>query len=179
MAPWAAATERDAAGAPLRRFIPPELYSGAPWDGSREMTLRPVDVTRRPIQPADHPAITIKGPLPWSEDASVLTLKRTRTSRRHGHVDQVFRINERGDGLGRVSDDRPGRVRRMNECFKFPLGTWSQGEVRRCRGSVIAVLEIDVVHACAPHALKFRWNDEGIYVFAPGRGMLAVLHGED
>ena len=33
---------------------------------------------------------------------------------------------------------------------------------------------ITVEYGCVAHALKFRWNDEGTYVFAPGRGLVAV-----
>jgi len=75
--------------------------------------------------------------------------------------------------------NRPGRVRQMNECFKFPLGEWKQGEERRCRDSVIKILEIDFTYQCVPHALKFHWNNESIYVFAPDRGLYAVEHGSD
>ncbi|MSP89117.1 MAG: hypothetical protein EXQ92_09945 [Alphaproteobacteria bacterium] len=109
-----------------------------------------------------------------------MTIKRTRFSRRNGKIDQVFRINERGDGLGRVADIRPDCSRTsMNECFKFPLGLWQQGEVRRCRDSRITILEIDFEYHCVPHALKFDWNGEGVYVFSPDRGLVAIVHGVD
>jgi hypothetical protein len=63
--PWPAATERDEGAKPIRRFIPPELYTGAPWRGEREIALRPVEVTRKPLSPSDHPAISFTGPMPW------------------------------------------------------------------------------------------------------------------
>ena len=92
-------------------------------------------------------------------------------------MDQYFAVNERGDGLGRIADLRPHRQRgAMAECFKFPLGIWQQGETRKCRESTIRIFEIDFTHDCVPHALKFRWNDEGTYVFAPDRGMASVEH---
>lgn len=169
------ATTRDGNGIPVSRFIPPELYSGADWDGNRELVLRPVHVTRKPLAPADHPPITIDGPMPWPGDASVAVLRRYRKSHRNGEIEQYFHINERGDGLGRVSDLRSVRKRsQMDECFKFPLGEWRQGEERHYRESVIRILDIDFVDHCVPHALKFQWNDEGTYVFAPGRGMVSV-----
>lgn len=173
-APWSAATTYDSAGRATARFIPPELYGGAPWDGDRAMRLRPMSVTRKPQHPHDHPPITITAPHPAPGRPDLDTLHRVRTSARKGVVSQVFRINERGDGLGRISDDRRGRSREMDECFKFPLGEWRQGEERRCRGSVIRIIELDFEHACVAHSLKFRWNDEETYVFSPGLGLVAV-----
>jgi hypothetical protein len=175
--PWEKSVERDASGKALARFIPPELYTGAAWQGERELILRPVDVTRKPLIPADHPAITFKGPMPWQDDPSLQVIRRYRESRREGAVLQYFAVNERSDGLGRVSDERRARSRpAMAECFKFPLGAWKNGESRTCRDSTIQILEIDFVFECMPHALKFRWNDEGTYVFAPDRGLVAITH---
>jgi hypothetical protein len=174
---WPAATERDADNLPLRRFIPPELYAGAPWAGERELVLRPMQMTHRPDYPRDHPPIGILYPAPLPGAPEVMALQRTRRSGRQGLVEQYFAINERGDGLGRLTDLRQHRQRAtMAECFKFPLGVWQQGETRQCRESTIRILEIDFVHNCVPHALKFRWNDEGTYVFAPGLGMVSVEH---
>lgn len=172
--PWRGATTFDATGRAAARFIPPELYSGAPWNGDRAMQLRPMSVTRKPQHPHDHPPITITAPHPAPDRPDLATLHRTRHSARKGVVSQVFRINERGDGLGRISDDRRGRSREMEECFKFPLGEWRQGEERRCRGSVIRIIELDFEHACVAHSLKFRWNDEGTYIFSPGLGLVSV-----
>jgi hypothetical protein len=174
---WPAATEVNAAGKPWRRFIPPELYGGAPWNGDRAIVLRPMNVTRKPAFPADHPAISIIYPMPLPDASEIQVMQRIRHGRRSGVVEQYFAVNEHGDGLGRIADFRPGRQRsEMAECFKFPLGLWEQGETRVCRESTIVILEIDFVHDCVPHALKFRWNDEGSYIFAPDRGMVAVTH---
>jgi hypothetical protein len=174
---WPASIERDAAGRALRRFIPPELYAGAPWAGEREIALRPMNVTRKPLAPRDHPPITIVYPVPLPDDPAVQALQRIRISGRQGRVEQYFAVNERGDGLGRLADLRHHRARAaMAECFKFPLGVWAQGETRTCRESTIRILDIDATHNCVPHALQFRWNDEGTYVFAPDRGMVAVTH---
>ena len=173
---WDAAVRSDAAGRQVR-FIPPELYAGAPWSGERAVALRPMRVTTRPQVPADHPAITISYPAALPGAPGVLALRRVRHGRRSGTVEQYFVVNERGDGLGRLADFRPGRARpEMAECFKFPLGEWRQGEMRTCRESTIRIIEIDFTYAGAPHALMFRWNDEGTYVFAPGRGLMAVMH---
>ena len=143
------------------------------------MQLRPMSVTRKPQHPHDHPPITITAPHPAPDRPELATLHRVRTSARKGVVSQVFRINERGDGLGRISDDRRGRSREMEECFKFPLGEWRQGEERRCRGSVIRIIELDFEHACVAHSLKFRWNNEGTYIFSPGLGLVSVDGNEE
>lgn len=175
--PWSDSIDHDESGHAVARFVPPELYAGAPWDGERALVLRPMNVTTKPLVPPDHPAITIIGPKPWAKDETVMVLERVRVSRREGRVAQIFAINERGDGLGRLSDERGNRSRpRMDECFKFPLGVWRQGETRTCRESTIVIQEIDFTYAGVAHALKFRWNDEGSYVFAPGRGMIALTH---
>jgi hypothetical protein len=174
---WPAATERSADGRALRRFIPPELYGGAPWNGERQLVLRPMNVTHRPLHPRDHPPISVLYPAPIPNEPEVVALQRRRDSGRKGAVDQYFAINERRDGLGRLADLRQHRQRRaMAECFKFPLGIWQQGETRRCRDSTIRIFEIDFTHNCVPHALKFRWNDEGTYIHAPERGMVSVEH---
>ena len=172
---WDNATERDTEGLPLVRFIPPELYTGASWDGDRELVIRPTEVTRKPEVPADHPAITFRGPVPSAADPQVPVLQRSRTSGRQGRITQEFVVNERGDGLGRLSDNRWDKER-LAECFKFPLGPWRQGEERRCRESVIRILELDYTYGCVPHSLKFRWNDEGTYVFSPGLGLVSITH---
>lgn len=153
---WPAATIRDTAGAPVSRFIPPELYSGASWDGRRELVIRPMHVTRKPVSPPDHPPIMIDGPMPWPGDSLVTVLRRYRESNRRGETEQYFRINERGDGLGRVLDMRPSRGRaQMDECFKFPLGEWRQGEERRCRDSIIKILESTLSTIACPMRSNF------------------------
>jgi hypothetical protein len=111
----------------------------------------------------------------------MMVIRRYRESRMKGSVEQYFAINERADGLGRVADERRERPQAgIEECFKFPLGVWSQGETRTCRESTIQILELDYVYECVPHSLKFRWKREGmrtfegIYIFAPDRGMILV-----
>lgn len=174
---WAQATERDANGCAIARFIPPELYTGAPWSGERELILRQVEITKKPLVPSDHPPISFSGPMPWRDDPSIPVIRRFRSSKSKGDVEQFFAINQRQDGLGRLSDERTGRSRpTMAECFKFPLGVWRQGEQRQCGESTIHIIEIDATWHGIGHALVFRWNDEGTYVFAPERGMVATLH---
>ena len=174
---WPAATERDAAGRPLRRFIPPELYVGAPWQGQREIELRPVNVTRKPLYPPDHPPITAIFPVPLPVAPARMALQRSRLSGREGLIEQYFVVNERGDGLGRAADLRQHRDRsEMHECFKFPLGVWQQRETRHCRESTITIVELDFEYNCVPHSLQFRWNDENIYIYSPDRGMVADQH---
>lgn len=174
---WAAATDHDTNGCAVSRFIPPELYTGADWNGEREIVLRLVDVMKKPLVPSDHPPISFRGPLSWQDDPSIQVIRRFRSSRSKGDVEQFFAINDRLDGLGRISDERMGRSRSsMAECFKFPLGIWRQRETRQCRESTIKIIEIDTRWRGIDHALVFRWNDEGTYVFAPERGMVATLY---
>ena len=139
------------------------------------MELRPMDVTRKPGTPSDHPAIHITCPVPSTADPALPVLLRKRVSGRQGVVAQEFVVNERGDGLGRVSDNRWSKGR-LAECFKFPLGLWRQGEERVCRESTIRIIELDYTYGGVPHSLKFRWNNEGTYIFSPGRGMVSVTH---
>lgn len=174
---WPGSIERDQAGRAIARFVPPELYAGAAWDGDRTLTLRPIEVTRYPVIPARHPPISFSGPFDWPSDPPLRVWRRNRVSGQSGEVDQYFAINERSDGLGRVFDQRSGRRRGdIAECFKFPLGLWRAGETRRCRESTIVVLDLDIVFAGTPHCLKFRWNDEGTYTYCPDRGMAAIEH---
>lgn len=174
---WHASVERTPEGQAVRRFIPPELYSGASWNGERTIVLRPMRETRKPAIPADHPAITIEGPLLWPGDQKTPVIRRIRHSRRQGKVEQYFRINERGDGLGRVEDQRAGRSRpEMAECFKFPLGWWKAGEERTCGNSTIRILDLDFEYQGMAHALRFDWNGESTYVFVPQCGLTAVTH---
>lgn len=176
-APWDAAVERDAAGKVLRRFVPPELYGGASWNGDRALELRAMRETRKPSTPSDHPPITVEGPMPWPGDGATQVIRRTRTSGRQGTITQYFRVNDRGDGLGRVEDQRATRSRpTMAECFKFPLGWWQAGETRTCGESTIRIIDLDFTSQGMAHALRFRWNDEGTYTFIPRCGMVSVTH---
>jgi hypothetical protein len=182
---WDDATERDAAGTPVRRFIPVELWTGAEWDGERVLALTPERLSHKPSIPADHPVITIEGPEPWAEDPSVMVLKRARRSGRSGEIVQLFRINAQGDGIGRVTDVRQSRRRESAEASKFPLGWWRAGETRAYDDrqlTRIIIEELDYVFLSVPHALRFRWqtnlksDGDNSYVFAPGRGLVAVFH---
>ena len=182
---WDDATERDAAGTALRRFIPVELWTGAEWGGGRTLELTPVRLSHKPAIPPDHPVITIEGPEPWTEDPTVMVLKRSRRSGRAGDIVQLFRINPENDGIGRVSDVRGRRQGPVAEASKFPLGWWRAGEARayedRQRTRII-IEELDYVFLGVPHALRFRWqtnlkqDGDNSYVFAPGRGLVAVYH---
>lgn len=176
-APWDEAVELGSDGKVLRRFVPPELYAGASWNGDRALELRPMRETRKPTTPSDHPPITIEGPMPWPGDGATQVIRRTRVSGRQGAVIQYFRVNDRGDGLGRVEDQRATRSRpAMAECFKFPLGWWQAGETRVCGESTIKIIDLDFTVQGMPHALRFRWNDEGTYTFIPRCGMVSVTH---
>ena len=182
---WDDATERDSSGKPVRRFIPVELWTGADWAGGRTLALEPVRLSHKPAIPSDHPVITIEGPEPWAGDPTVMVLKRARRSRRTGEIVQLFRINTDNDGLGRVSDSRVHRAGPVAEASKFPLGWWQAGETRAYEDrqqTRIIIEELDYVFLGVPHALRYRWqtnlksDGDNSYVFAPGRGLVAVFH---
>jgi hypothetical protein len=183
-------SSRRATQAPgtLTRFIPVELWTGASWDGSRTLRLRPAKLTF-----GDRQDKRIVGPIPWRRPGTSRVIQVYE--RRNGDKRQLFALSSRGDGLGRVFDSRYGR-----ECVdevKFPLGPWRQGERRvfqvscnggRLRRSIALIIEeIDFVWAGVPHSLRFRWVvDDGRapgtdmrYVYSPGRGLVSVEGGED
>lgn len=170
------------------RFIPLELILPHPWDGSRTFVMRPAaftdmsgDVWSGPVE--DAAAIT---------GGKILAYVRERTDRQEGHVVQRFVLRREGDGLGRSYDSRFGGIACSGE-IKFPVGTWTQGEVRRnefvCTGpsglptgrvNTITIERIDFPCRGVEHCLQIRWLhemegraaplDDRRYVFAPGLG---------
>ena len=173
---WDDAYER-AAG---RRFIPLELWSGAPWDGTREIAARPAALVF-----GDRGQKSIRGPVPFTRPGtgeSLLVYERI-----NGGKTQLFAITGSGNGIGRVYDSRYGR-----DCpdeVKFPLGLWQEGERRRfdiaCNGGALkrtielTIEKLDFTYAGRAHALQFHWVVDGgrargtdmHYIYAPGRGL--------
>jgi hypothetical protein len=141
---------------------------------------------------------TWRGPVPWQHPDTgekLMVYERTRRG-----VGQKFAVRADGSAIGRVADTRFG----ISSCdgeAKYPLGTWRQGENRefqyrcwygsgpakrvRATTSIITIEKIDFEFAGTPHALQIRWVlkhgddprevDKRVYVFAPGRGAVAVL----
>ena len=139
------------------RFIPVELWTGVPWDGTQEIHMPPaaLEFGRRGEK-------SIKGPTTWN---GIQVYERLNRDKR-----QLFALREDGTGLGRVLDSRY-----RENCVgdvKFPLGFWKQGEVRHyavsCPREVqrlrITIENIDFEHAGVPHSLRFHW------LFKDGRG---------
>ena len=170
------------------RFIPLQLILPRPWDGARVFEMLPTDFR-------DLSGDIWSGPV---EDKDILSgssfpaYVRERSNRREGHVVQRFAIRKEGDGLGRTYDSRFGGITCIGE-IKFPVGTWTQGEVRRnefvCAGpsgrtsrrvNTITVEKIDFPCNGVEHCLQIRWLHEAEgrpealdnrrYVFAPGQG---------
>ena len=186
---WAASYD----AATQSRYIPLELILGAPWSGKREIALPSGSytegVTRDPS--------TWYGPSEWQHPdtgAKLMTYDRTRRG-----VGQKFALRADNTAIGRVADSRFG-IRSCDGEAKYPLGVWKQGESRefqyrcwygsgparrvRATTSTITIEKIDFEFAGSPHALQIRWVlkhgddprevDNRVYVFAPGRGAVAV-----
>jgi hypothetical protein len=162
------------------RFIPVELWTGAPWDGTQEIRMAPaaLDFGRRGEK-------SIKGPLAWNGIEVYERLNEGKLQR--------FALRTDRTGLGRVYDSRT-RDLGCREEVKFPLGRWKQGEVReyelQCWRSShplrVTIEEIDFVYDGVPHSLRFHWlfkggNGRGTdmrYVYSPLRGLVHVSGNE-
>ncbi|MBI2768157.1 MAG: hypothetical protein HYX47_00910 [Burkholderiales bacterium] len=184
-----AATPWDGAfdAASQTRFIPVELWTGAPWDGQRILKMAPAALAF-----GNRGEKHVAGPLEWTRPGTGETLQVYE--RGNGAKRQLFTLTSRGDGLGRVFDSRYGR-----DCIdevKFPLGLWKQGEVRAfdvlCnqgrlhRRLEVRIEEIDFSWGGVPHSLKFHWLVDGgrqrgtdmHYIYSPGRGLVSVQGNE-
>jgi hypothetical protein len=108
------------------RYIPVELWSGAEWDGKRELKMPRVDASYR-----HHSTYPIKGPTDWKHPVTGQTYNvYERISPEKGGAKwQLFAVNQEQSGLGRVYDAR-GQLgtRTMSGGLKFPLGYWKEGE---------------------------------------------------
>lgn len=162
------------------RFIPVELWTGAPWDGTREIRMAPaaLEFGRRGDK-------SIKGPTTWNGMQVYERVNRDKLQR--------FTIRDDRTGLGRVFDSRRPQFACHGE-VKFPLGDWKQGEVREyqldCAGAKrslkVTIEEIDFVHDGVPHSLRFHWlfmdgrgrGTDMRYVYSPLRGLVAVQGNE-
>jgi hypothetical protein len=172
---------------PQARFIPVELWTGAPWDGKEELRMGPANLVF-----GDRAHKRITGPVQWTRPGAkepMLVYEHTNRGKK-----QLFALSSRGDGLGRVYDSRYPR-----DCLdevKFPLGRWKQGEMRvfdvPCNGGrsvrriELRIEKIDFVHAGVPHSLQYHWLVDGgrgagtdmRYIYSPGLGMVYVQGDE-
>lgn len=177
------------------RFIPVELWTGEPWNGSKEL-----NTNRAETRFGDRRQKEIKGPMEWKHPVTGETLLvYERTNReKNGVKVQLFAMNEAKNGLGRVYDSRPAfGTRTFSGGLKFPLGLWKQAETRQfaekryegskaeIRTESITITQIDFSYIRAAHCLEFYWVyrdggkivDHQTYTYCPNQGMVrAVQH---
>ena len=179
LSPWAASYDPVA----KTRYIPVELWTGAEWDGSRELKMAPADLAF-----GKRSEKRISGPLAWKRPGTGETIQVYERDNRGKK--QLFALSSRGDGLGRVFDSRYGR-----DCIdevKFPLGVWKDSETRTfevsCNNGALrrtikmTIEKLDFVFAGVPHSLQFHWVVDGgkgrgtdmHYVYSPGRGLVSL-----
>ncbi|HEY1267681.1 MAG TPA: hypothetical protein VGH16_10525 [Candidatus Binatia bacterium] len=173
------------------RFIPVELWTGAEWDGARELKM-----TRAETRFGDRGQKDIKGPVEWKHPNTGETLpvyERTNQEKSGVKV-EFFAINEAKNGLGRVYDSRATLgTRTFTGGLKFPLGYWKQGEARKfsekrygdskidTRVEWITITKLDFTYNGAPHCLEFEWLyrdgggktvDHQTYTYCPNQAMV-------
>jgi hypothetical protein len=162
------------------RYIPVELWTGAAWDGKREIRMAPAALDFGPRGDK-----SIKGPVTWNGMQVYERQNRDKLQR--------FAVREDRTGLGRVFDSRYANFGCIGE-VKFPLGLWKQGEVREyqvdCARSrrplKVTIEEIDFVHDGVPHSLRFHWlymegrgrGTDMRYIYSPLRGLVSVQGNE-
>jgi hypothetical protein len=177
--PWAASHD----AATKTRFIPIELWTGASWDGNRELRMTPANLSF-----GKRGEKRIVGPVAWKRPGTGETIEVYERDNRGKK--QLFALSSRRDGLGRVFDSRYAR-----DCVdevKFPLGLWKEGETRvfdvscndgRLRRRIELTIEkLDFSYEGVPHSLQFHWVVDGgrargtdmRYVYSPGRGLASV-----
>lgn len=162
------------------RFIPVELWTGLPWDGTQEIRMAPaaLEFGRRGDK-------SIKGPVRWNGMEVYERLNRDKLQR--------FALRDDRTGLGRVYDSRYQTTCRGE--VKFPLGRWKQGEVREylldCprgqqRPLKVTIEDIDFTFEGVPHSIRFHWllmegrgrGTDMRYVYSPLRGLVDVQGNE-
>ncbi|HEY6201046.1 MAG TPA: hypothetical protein VI231_20765 [Candidatus Binatia bacterium] len=173
------------------RFIPIELWTGAEWDGARELKMTLAD-----IRFGDRAQKEIKGPVEWKHPntgETILVYERTNQEKSGVKV-EFFAMNEAKNGLGRVYDSRATLgTRTFTGGLKFPLGYWKQGETRKfsekrygdskieTRIESITIIKLDFTYNGAPHCLEFEWLyrdgagktvDHQTYTYCPNQAMV-------
>jgi hypothetical protein len=190
--PWEGATNPET----KERYIPVELWSGAEWDGKRELKMPRVDASYR-----HHSTYQIKGPTDWKHPVTgqIYTVYERISPEKGGAKWQLFAINQEQSGLGRVYDAR-GQLgtRTMSGGLKFPLGYWKEGETRKFlykhydgpkesgRVEFITIKQIAFTFLGNVHCLEFYWAltdtdekktyDHHTYVYCPGKSMVSEIH---
>jgi len=167
------------------RFVPVELLTGNPITESRDLVFAPVDrvypfVDELPDGSLGKGEAALKGPIIW-EGQEVYERKVPRAHER-------FALTPDRTAIGRVYDQRFGNA--SNE-GKFPVGNWSQGQVRRYnttyfspRGprqetTTLEIEKLSCTYEGVPGALQYGWKTGGGlsygYIYAPGKGLVHVM----
>jgi hypothetical protein len=170
---WKSSIVRDEKGNVVKRFIPVEMFTGAKWNGSLNLTISTaVDILQN-----RHKSMHVRSPVKGFTGNMVIS--RVRTSR--GRIYQEFEINQYGDGLAMTYQNRRVRIsgRPVTE-NKFPIGWWKPGESRRYCGRFNTQLTIRDLDYGGVHGITFHWkmtcskDCESVYVFLPERGLDAA-----
>lgn len=180
-----------------QRFIPVELWTGANWDGQKELKMAPVDGTYR------HRTSTyyIKGPVDWKHPVTGETsfvFERLNPGRnKEDDKLQLFTVNQDQTGLGRLFDGRPGReTRTYSGGLKFPIGLWKEGETKSfvykvwdttetTRAEAITIKQINFTYQGTPYRLEIYWiatdrsgrktYDRHTYIYCPEKSMVSQI----
>lgn len=172
------------------RFLPVELLTGNPMTDSRELVLGAVDrvypfIDELPDGSVGKGDVTLKGPMQWEgHGGTVYEIYERKVPRAH----ERYALTPDRTAMGRVYDQRFGNA--TNE-GKFPVGMWSQGQVRRYnttyfspRGTRHEVTSVEIeklscVYEGTPGAMQYGWKTSSGtsygYIYAPGKGLVHVM----
>ena len=170
-------------------YIPYQLWTGAYWDGNRDIILHSADTV---FWVNGRDETRIKGPETWRHpllDEEFLVYRRTKSNR---DKVQLFIFIE--NVIGRVYDHRPTRLYDRyydGKAVKLPAGEgWKIGIARTFsftlwdtgrKWPVTTTIEITAIefdNEGIMTALKYSYSVNGIldqkYIYSPGKGMVAA-----
>lgn len=172
------------------RFLPVELLTGNPMTDSRDLVFGAIDrvypfVDELPDGSVGKGDVTLKGPMQWEgQGGTVYEIYERKVPRAH----ERFALTPDRTAIGRVYDQRFGNA--TNE-GKFPVGLWTQGQVRRYnttyfspRGTRNEVTSVEIeklscVYEGTPGAVQYGWKTASGtsygYIYAPGKGLVHVM----
>lgn len=172
------------------RFLPVELLTGNAMPATRELVFAPVDrvypfVDELPDGSLGSGEVVLKGPMQWEgQGGTTHEIYERKVPRAH----ERFALTPDRTAIGRVFDQRFGNA--VNE-GKFPVGLWTQGQVRRYnttyfspRGareevSSIEIEKLSCVYEGVPGAVQYGWKTSGGlsygYIYVPGKGLTHVM----
>ena len=186
ISPWAVNKRAD------HRFLPVELWTGADWEGEKQLALAPVDFN---FGSRGHKSIS--GPKPWKHPVTGETLQvyERINNTKKGIKRQLFAISENKRGLAKVYDERPNAAPRLfsTQAMMFPLGLWRKGEKQTFtfhefidgkpvkRTATIHIRRLSFTYKEVKYALKYDYlmhDNRGIIVFherfiyGPGKSLM-------